>query len=106
MALASFRLQIVSLQKLIFDADVTSVYLFGDEGEYELLAYHYSLMGALPEGEVVIKGFDSIGIKSGVVLFKDNRCTIICEESEKSKGIGVSWRDLTLTEDGIKKADG
>ncbi len=105
-ALPTFRLQIVSLQKMIFDADVDHVHLFGDEGEYDLLAFHYPLMGALPEGEVQIRGHDSIWIRSGVILFRDNRCTIICEADQKSRTQGVSWSDLTLQDDGsVQKKD-
>ena len=100
----TFRLQIVSLEKMIFDADVKSVYLFGDEGEYELLPFHYSLMGALPAGEIKIEGHESVPIKSGVVLFKDNRCTIVTEEAKLGGRRGISWRDLTFSEEeGIKR---
>lgn len=80
-----FRLQVVSLKRMLFDKDVESVYLAGDEGEYELLPYHYPLLGALPEGEIKIKGHPHIPLRAGVVLFNDNQCTIIIEEMEEEE---------------------
>lgn len=91
---STFRLQVCSLRSVLFDGDVKSVYLFGDQGEYELLPYHFPIMGALLEGEVRIMGHDPIPIKSGVVMFNDNRCTIIVEEVEGVKIKGVSWSDV------------
>jgi len=76
----TFRLQVVSLMRLLFDGDVKSIYLSGDEGEYELLPYHYPLLGALPEGEIRIHGHNSIGLRAGVVSFKENTCLILIEE--------------------------
>ena len=61
-----------------------SVYLSGDEGEYELLAHHYPLVGALPEGEIKIAGHISIPLRAGVIMFQDNQCSIIVEEMEAS----------------------
>lgn len=81
----TFHLQVVSLIRVLFDAEVESVYLFGDEGEYEMLPFHYPLLGALPEGEIVIAGHESIPIRAGIVCFMDNRCTIIIEELEAAE---------------------
>ena len=82
--MATFRLQIMSLRRMLFDADVKAIYLSGDEGEYELLPYHYPLLGALPEGEVKIAEKGSVPLRAGVVLFQNNRCTIIIEENEEN----------------------
>jgi len=84
----TFRLQIMSLIRTLFDSEVQSVYLCGDEGEYELLPYHHRLLGALPEGMIFVKGHDSIPLRTGVVLFEHNRCLIIIEEMDVSKLMG------------------
>lgn len=76
----TFRLRVMSLIRTLYDGDVEAVYLFGDEGEYELLPFHYPLLGALPEGEIRVSGHESIPIRAGVVSFMDNQCTIIIEE--------------------------
>ena len=83
--MATFQLRILSLRGVLFDKPVSSVYLFGDEGEYELLAFHYDLLGALPAGEVKIAGYPPVPLRTGVVLFQNNICTIIVEEQEDRK---------------------
>lgn len=98
-----FRLQVVSLKSLLFDGDVRSVYLRGDEGEFELLPYHYPLMAALPEGKIKIMDHDSIPIRSGVVMFNENRCTIICEEIEGQDMNRISWSGLTVLKESKDK---
>jgi F0F1-type ATP synthase epsilon subunit len=78
-----FRVRVMSLRRVLYDGETTSVYLSGDEGEFELLAFHYSLMGALPEGDIKIAGHEDIHIRTGCVMFGENQCTIIVEESEQ-----------------------
>ena len=80
--MATFRLQVLSLRRMLFNGEVKSVYLSGDEGEYELLPFHYPLLGALPEGEIIVAEHGSIPLRAGVVLFQNNTCTIIIEENE------------------------
>lgn len=82
---ATFQLRILSLRGVLFDKPVTSVYLFGDEGEYELLPFHYDLLGGLPGGEVKIAGHPPVPLRTGVVLFQNNICTIIVEEQDDRK---------------------
>lgn len=84
MKVSTFRLQVLSLIRMLFEGEVESVYISGDEGEYELLPFHFPLLGALPEGEVLIAGHESIPLRAGVVLFQDNQCIIIIEEMDKS----------------------
>ncbi len=76
----TFRLRVLSLMGTLFDKQVESVHIFGDEGEFELLPFHHPLMGAIPTGEIRISQNPSIPLRAGVVLFKDNACTIIIEE--------------------------
>lgn len=79
----TFRLQVLSLIRMLFEGEVESVYISGDEGEYELLPFHFPLLGAIPEGVIKVAGHESIPLRAGVVLFQDNQCIIIIEEMEK-----------------------
>ena len=89
----TFRLQVLSMRGLIFEEPVESVYLSGVEGEFELLAFHYPLMAALPEGDIKIAHHEKIAIKVGVVMFKDNECTILVELDPKCKVMKKSWME-------------
>ena len=86
-----FELEVLSLKGLIFEEDVSSVYLFGVEGEFELLPYHFPLLAAIVESEIQIKGFDSLPVWLGVVMFRDNQCTIIAEMAEGYDKLKKAW---------------
>ncbi len=75
-----FKCVILSPKRLIYENNVWSVFLTGDRGEYELLAYHYPLLGVLKKGDVIINWEEKIPINGGVVSFLANECTILVEE--------------------------
>lgn len=83
--MGTFRLQILSLIRMLFEGEVESVYLSGDEGEFELLPYHYPILSAIPEGEIKIANHPPVPLRAGVMMFQDNQCIIIIEELEKAE---------------------
>ena len=76
-----FKCLILSPNKIIYEKEIESIFLCGDRGEYELLAYHYPLLGVLKKSEVVINGTERVPINGGIVKFFANECTILVEES-------------------------
>ena len=91
MSKSKFPLEVVSTNGIIFQEDVESVYLFGTEGEFELLPYHFPLVASLAPSEIKIEGNDPLPIQSGVVMFADNRCTIVAEMQTGFKGLKKAW---------------
>ena len=83
----SFKCIILSPSNLIYENDVQSIFLTGDQGEYELLAYHYPLLGVLTAGDIVINWEEKIPISGGIVKFFANECVIIIEEKIRSKAV-------------------
>jgi F0F1-type ATP synthase epsilon subunit len=77
----TFKCVVLSPNNLIYENEVQSLFLNGDQGEFELLAYHYPLIAVLKEGDVVIDEKERIPIGGGVVRFFANECTILVEES-------------------------
>ena len=75
----NFRCVILSAKQLIFEGEINSLFIKGDTGEYELLAYHYPLIGIVA-GDVVINWDKRVAVKGGVVRFFANECTIMMEE--------------------------
>lgn len=75
-----FKCTILSPNELIYENEVESVFLDGDQTEYEFMAYHYPLIGVLKKSDVVINWTDKISINGGVVRFFANECTILVEE--------------------------
>ena len=81
----TFKCVVMSPRTLIYENDVSSVFLTGDRGEYELLAHHYPVLGILKKSSVVINWKESIPIQAGIVKFYANECIILIEESEEHK---------------------
>jgi len=79
----NFKCTILSPNNLIYESEIQSLFLTGDAGEYELLAYHYPLLGVLKKGKVIINWNEAISIRGGVVRFFANECTILVEEEIK-----------------------
>ena len=82
---ANFRCIILSPRKLIYEDEIQSIFLKGDRGEYEILAYHYPLLGVLKEGDIIINWNEKVYIRGGVIRFFANECTIMVEESIRPK---------------------
>ena len=89
---SNFRCIILSPKNLIYENEVTSVFLQGDRGEFELLAYHYPLIGILAQGDVVIDLNKRIPVRSGIVRFYANECTILIEETSETMRIAREIR--------------
>ncbi len=76
----TFKCIIMSPRTLILENEVTSLFLTGDRGEYELLAYHYPVLGILKPGHIIVDWKTSVPIQGGVVRFFANECIIMVEE--------------------------
>ena len=71
----------LSPNKIVLEREVESVFVTGDRGEYELLAYHYPVLGVIQKSDVVINGTERIPINGGILRFFANECTILIEEA-------------------------
>ena len=75
----NFRCVILSAKRLIFEDEINSLFVVGDRGEYEILAYHYPLIGIV-KNELVVNWEKSLFVKGGVLRFFANECNVIVEE--------------------------
>jgi F0F1-type ATP synthase epsilon subunit len=74
----------LSPKNLIFEKEVNSLYIIGDRTEYELLAYHYPLIGLVQQGDIIIDWKMNVPIRSGILRFFANECTILVEETDQT----------------------
>ena len=79
-----FRCIILSPKNLVFENEVKSVFIPSDKGEFELLSYHYPLVGIIVAGDVVIDQVHRIPVRFGVVRFYANECTLLIEETPET----------------------
>ncbi len=78
--MASFTLKILNPKHTVFKGQAESLFLPGDAGEFELLAYHAPIVSLLKEGEIVVDWKTRIPIKKGMVRFAEGECVILLEE--------------------------
>lgn len=82
---STFKLSIMTPEALLYQGQVESVFFTGDRGEYELLPYHYPVLGILPKSNIIINWREAVPIKFGVVRFFANDCIVLVEEVERLK---------------------
>jgi len=79
-------LQVISPSKTVFEGEVLSVKVPGEEGEFEMLNKHAAIVSSLNKGTIRIikedKKTDKIQIRSGVVEMQKNKIILLIEESE------------------------
>lgn len=76
----SFRTVILSPNNLIYQNEIQSIFCKGDRGEFEILAYHYPLVGVLRRGNLIINWNEKVPIAGGIIRFFANECVILVQE--------------------------
>ncbi len=80
---STFKLSIMTPEALLYQGSVESVFFTGDHGEYELLPYHYPVLGILIAGNIIINWREAVPIKFGLIRFFANDCIVLVEELER-----------------------
>ena len=79
----TFKISIMTPEALLYQNEVESVFFTGDKGEYELLPYHYPVLGILVQGNIIIDWREAVPIKFGILKFFANDCIVLVEELER-----------------------
>lgn len=95
----TFKLSVMTPDALLYQNEVESVFFTGDHGEYELLAYHYPIIGILTQGNIVINWREAVPVKFGVVKFFANDCIVLVEEIDRFRPEKKKKADDIATED-------
>lgn len=78
-AAGKFKLLVLDAERKIFEGEIGSAFIQGDNGEYEILAYHYPVLGLLKQGQIVIDWKYYVDVRNGILKFFKNDCVIIVE---------------------------
>jgi len=81
--MSRFYLQILAVEKSIYNNEAEFIKLPGWDGEIGVLADHAPLVVILKEGEIEIKNgsqVQKIPVKKGIFQFLDNRATCLIIE--------------------------
>mgnify|MGYP001220249254 CR=1 FL=1 len=82
---ATFKTTIMTPEALLYQGEIESLFITGDHGEYELLPYHYPVLGILKVGNIIINWREAVPVKFGILRFFANDCVILVEEVERLK---------------------
>jgi len=74
-----FHVTILNPKQVLFEGEARSVFLQGDEGEFEILDYHAPIMSLLRKGKIVIDGGKYLAIKGGAAHFEQNNLVVLAE---------------------------
>ncbi len=99
--MASFRLQIITPEKIFFDDETERLIVRTTEGEMGVLARHENFVGSLPSGSVriMINGnYRAAAISSGIIKVSADKTTIIAEAIEWADEIDVKWAERSAQE--------
>ena len=69
---------IMNQEKVIFNGVANSVILPGDEGEFEVLSFHWPIVSLLTKGEIII---DNMGfpVSRGIARFANEKLVALVE---------------------------
>ncbi|MGB5106345.1 MAG: ATP synthase F1 subunit epsilon [Candidatus Zixiibacteriota bacterium] len=84
--MSSFKLSIVSPERILFEDDVTSLVVPGGEGYLGILAQHAPLISTLKVGEIKFRDTENrevwMATSGGFIEVSDNKATILAETAE------------------------
>lgn len=77
-----FQFTVLDIDTIIYKDEVSSIFMPGDKGEFELLSCHYPLLSLLGQGDIIIDWKEVIAINRGIVKFLRNDCVAIIEVAD------------------------
>lgn len=88
----AFKCIIVTAEKALYNSEAVQVTVPGKSGGFSMRTGHAPVMAVLTRGTIDVmaeeKNNQKIRITSGIIEFKENICTIMCDE-EKTGDIPV-----------------
>lgn len=101
----TFKLEIVTAEKLCFSEEITSLVVPGIEGQLTILPHHAHLMTMLQPGELIIKGVSGKGeiywaVTGGFLEVRVDKVIILADACEQADEI-----DIARAEEAKKRAE-
>jgi F-type H+-transporting ATPase subunit epsilon len=100
--MATFRLEIVTAERMVFSDDVSAVIAWGVEGQLGILPHHAPLMTMLQPGDILIrkgKEEEFFAISGGFLEVRPDKVIILADACERIDEI-----DITRAEEAKKRA--
>ncbi len=100
--MAGIKLDIVTVERVVYSEEVDVVIAPGIEGQLGILPHHAPLMTALQAGELVVKKAGeefSLAISSGFLEVRPDRVIVLADSAERAEEI-----DLARAEEAKRRA--
>jgi F-type H+-transporting ATPase subunit epsilon len=91
--MATFKLEIVTAEKMIFSDDVSAVIAWGLEGQLGILPHHAPLMTILQPGDLMIrkdKEEEYLAISGGFLEVRPDKVVILADACERVDEIDIA----------------
>jgi F-type H+-transporting ATPase subunit epsilon len=98
----TFRLEIVTAERIIFSDDVSAVIAWGVEGQLGILPHHAPLMTMLQPGDLMIrkdKEEEYLAISGGFLEVRPDKVIVLADACERADEI-----DITRAEEAKRRA--
>jgi len=90
---ATFRLEVVTAERMVFSDDVNMVVAWGTEGQLGILPHHAPLMTMLRPGDLLIRkddGEEYLAISGGFLEVRPDKVIILADACERAEEIDVT----------------
>ena len=91
--MATFKLEIVTPEKMVFSGEVSAVLAWGVEGQLGILPHHAPLMTILQPGDLVFRKEgkeEALTISGGFLEVRPDKVVILADACERAEEIDVA----------------
>ncbi len=91
--MATFRLEIVTVERVVFSDDVNTVVAWGVEGQLGILPHHAPLMTMLQPGDLLIRKDDEeqyLAVSGGFLEVRPDKAIILADACERAEEIDIA----------------
>ena len=91
--MATFRLEVVTAERIVFADDVNGIVAWGVEGRLGILPHHAPLMTMLQPGDLVIKRDDAeeyLALSGGFLEVRPDKVVILADTCERAEEIDIA----------------
>src|SRR4030042_4629836 len=91
--MATFKLEIVTAEKMVFSDEVSALIVWGVEGQLGILPHHAPLMTMLQPGDLVIKKEkeeEVLAISGGFLEVRPDKGIVLADACERADEIDIA----------------
>jgi len=102
LSMATFRLEIVTAERMVYSDDVTALIAWGVEGQLGILPHHAPLMTMLQPGDLLIrkdKEEEVLAVSGGFIEVRPDKVIVLADACERADEI-----DIARAEEAKKRA--